>query len=152
MTRFKDSKGREWSLSLSVGMVEKVKEDADFDMDELLQKPEAVALVLMRSPKVLAQVLWVMIEDQAKSLGVEPRDFGFSLDRESLDRGADALMEEWILFYPRSSAGKAIAGRWPELRTKMDTDIEREVSAALAKELSGTATGSLGSSAPIPPG
>lgn len=148
MTKFKDAKGREWSLDLTVGMVERVKADADTDLDEILERPDAIGSTLMKSPRRVAQILWAMIADQAATVGVDARDFGFALDRPALDRAADALIEEMVLFYPRSSAGRAIAGRLPEMLARMD----REIAAAVEAELSGTATASPVSAGSIPAG
>lgn len=152
MAKFTDSKGDQWDVSLNVGVLEKLATDADFDLDTLAEKPEAASAVLFKSPRKMAQILWVLCEVQAESRGIDPSAFGFRLDRPTLDRGTEAFLEAFVRFYPRSSAGAAIAGRLPEILKKMDAEIEARVKEHIDGTFSATATGSPESSGLTPPG
>jgi hypothetical protein len=151
-TRFTDSKGDSWEIALTVGMLEKLEVDADFDLDALIEAPDAMSAKLFKSPRVLGQILWVVCEEQAKARGLDGRSFGMRLDRETIDGATEAFFEAAVLFYPRSSAGKAIRGRLPELFRRMDEDTTRRVNEYLDRALdsSGTAGDSPGSSGPGP--
>lgn len=141
MPKFTDSTGRDWIVKLNVGLVEQVKDDADIDLDTLLETPEKFASILSQTPKKLVQILWVLCENQAIDYGVDPKKFGFLFDREVLDRASQAFLEAVLLFYPRSVAGKAVSGKLPQLLAKMDQQIEKEVNERLDKVLSNTVTG-----------
>jgi hypothetical protein len=153
-TKFTDKAGNSWELSLDVGMLERLQADADFDLDALIESPDAMSAKLFKSPRVLGQILWVFCEEQARAKGLDGRGFGSLLDRAALDRAADAFFEEAVLFYPRSSAGKAIKGRLPELFRRMDEETERRANEYLDRALasSGTAGDSPASSGLTPAG
>lgn len=150
MPKFADPAGTEWTITLTVGMLEKLAADADFDLDAWVDKPESLGAAFALSPRALGKVLWVLCEGQARARGLDGTAFGLLLDRPTLDAAAEAFFEAALLFYPRSSAGKAIKGRLPELLSKMDAEIERKANEILDRELSATATGSPGSSAATP--
>jgi hypothetical protein len=152
LTRFTAQAGGRWGVDLTVGLAEKLKADADLDLDELARNPEAVARTFSETPARTAQVLWALCEEEAEKRGVSPHDFGRVLDRPTLDRGLEAFLEEFVLFYPRSSAGRAIRGKLPELLKRMDAEIAERVAAEVDRNLSATATGSPGSSASTPAG
>jgi hypothetical protein len=153
VAKFKDSAGQEWEIRFTVGDLERVKEDADFDIEGLVARPDGAAAALFQAPRKIAQVLWVLCEDQARALGIDPRAFGRRLDREALDAATNALLEAILLFFPRSSAGRAIQGRLPELLRKMDAEIEAAVAREMERSISSTpATTSPASPASTPAG
>lgn len=157
MARFKDNKGDEWSITFTVGDLERLVRDAEFDLTKLAASAkttqDAVTETIALSPSGLVRVAWVLCEDDAKLRGIEPSTFGRRFDRAALDRFQEALLEEVVLFSHRSSAGNAIREKLPEVWRKMDQEIQ----AAASKEMdrvasSGTATGSPESSVSIPEG
>jgi hypothetical protein len=152
MAKFKDKAGGEWSIDLTVGDVERLKDEADLDIDALAADPRAATALMVLGARPLAHALWVLCQDQAKDRGVSDRDFGFRLDREALDRGCDALLEAFLRFYQRSPAGRAIAAKLPEFLERMNRDIEAETYRQLERELSRTATASPESAASTPSG
>jgi hypothetical protein len=144
MTKFTDRAGGEWGIDLTNGMVEKVIEDADFDFDAILARPDDVFRVLLADRKKFGQIMWALCGGEAESRGVEPRAF---------DRATDALVAELVLFYQRSSAGETIIARFPEILAKWDRDTAAGVGERLTAYLSGTPTGSPGSAeSPTPAG
>lgn len=138
MPKFTDSMGRDWIVKLNVGLVEQVQEDTDVNLDSLLETPEKFASILAQTPKKLVQILWVLCEDQAAEYGVDPKQFGFLFDRDLLDKASQAFLEAVLLFYPRSVAGRTVAGKLPQLLAKMDQAIEKDVNSRLDKVLSDT--------------
>lgn len=129
---FKDSKGREWKLELSVGAIEDMREQCGVDLDKCISNPEQLAELILKEPKKLAEMLWILCEDQAKAAGVEPRDFGRALNRAAIDGATDALIGAVVLFFPRASAGRAISEALPEILAKMDRQISVKTREALS--------------------
>lgn len=152
MPKFRDSAGTEWAVSLTVGMLERLAEDADLDLDAWMDKPESLGRTFALAPRTIGRVLWVLCAEEAKARGLDGRAFGMLLDRPTIDAASEAFFEAMVLFYPRSSAGKAIRARLPELLARMDAEIERRTNELLDGELSPTATGSPESSGSTPAG
>lgn len=152
MPKFKDKTGEDWSIELDVGMLDKLQTDAGFDIDALQRDASAVGRLIAESPRTLGRILWVLCEEQATTRKIDPRAFGSRLDREALDKATDAFLEAVLLFCPRSSAGRAIKGRIPELLAKMDREIEENTRKMMEKELSHIVIDSPESSESIPPG
>lgn len=122
---FKDSSGRDWKLKLNYGLILDVKDQTDLDLDALLSNPKVFAEIILANPKKLIELLWVICEEQAKAYDVTPRDFGRMFDRETLDTSTNALIESIVDFYQRSSAGKVIRNKLPEILRKMDDELEK---------------------------
>lgn len=133
---FKCKHGHEWNLELTVGAVEDVQRATGFDLDAAIADTSKLVALITHTPRKLAEILWVLCEDQAKARDITPGDFGRSLTREAIDGAADALIAAIVLFYPRASAGKALAEALPAVLAKMD----RETSAAVRKALSNLPT------------
>lgn len=144
MPKFTDSKGTEWVVTLTVGMIEAIRDDADVNLDSIMTKPEALAETIFAAPKRIVQILWVVCREQAEKLGMDGRAFGFRFDRDTLDRAGEAFLEALVLFYPRSSAGRAIRDQLPALLAKMDREIVTKTQERMRKALSDTATDSPG--------
>lgn len=133
---FTDKHGNKWSIELTVGVVEDVNKVTGFDFDAAIAKPEKLAELVLQSPRKLAEILWVLCEEQANARDITPEQFGRSLTRNAIDSAADALIAAIVLFYPRASAGRALAENLPAILAKMD----RETSAAVRKALSNSHT------------
>lgn len=131
MIGFKDKIGREWSLELSVGLIESIKADALADIDLLLTKPEEFGRLLLLQPKKFAEILWVICKDQAAERSVTPEDFGKLLNRSTIDAATDGFIEAILDFYPRQSAGRVMRNNLPALLEKMDREIQASAEATM---------------------
>lgn len=123
MIGFTDKLGREWSLELSIGLIESIKRDALADIDTLLTKPEEFGKLLLLQPKKLAEILWVICLDQAVERGISPEDFGKLLNRATIDSATNGFIEAILDFYPRQSAGRVMRNNLPALLEQMDAKI-----------------------------
>lgn len=85
--KFKDTKGREWSIKITFGTLEDIHEEVGTD---ILSDPTSVSL----EPRKWVEMIWLAIQDNARDLGVSPEDFGKSLDGQTLRSGMDAFMED----------------------------------------------------------
>lgn len=127
MPNFIDKNGGTWSLELNFGMILDIKDQTGVDLDVMMKKPESLAEIVLSEPGKLISVLYVMCEDQCKEKNIDPRQFGRLFNREAVDSAGNAFIESLFLFYPRSSAGRAIAEQLPRILEKMDSQIEKKM-------------------------
>lgn len=135
MAKFKDSENREWDITLNLGMIEDINDQTEVDFDNLISSPESLAKTLFENPRKLGQVLWVIVEEQAKRVPLTPRAFANSLTRDCLDKAIEALMEAILVFYQRSAVGKVLREKLPAVLTKMDQKLTRMTTENLDKAL-----------------
>lgn len=133
---YKDSTGREWKLVLNIGVIEDIKTQTGYDFGSYMLEPEKLANLLIVSPKILAEILYLICEEQVLKLELDGREFGRSLDRETMDKATDALITAIVIFFQRGSAGQTLREKLPLILEKMDTQIRRRVSRSLDKALS----------------
>lgn len=137
---FKDSEGDEWTILLSVGLVEDVKEFAGVDLPLMMKDPKAFSTLMMEDPKRLVMAMYIMLEKQVKDRGLSERQFGKRFDRATLDRCTDAFIDAIIAFYPRGSAGRGLREKLPELLAKMDRTLAEAAGKHVTRMLSDTLT------------
>lgn len=133
--KFKDSQEHEWNVSLTVGSIDKIKEDTEIDLDILLKKPEELANILYLNPRKLVEVLYSICENQIKDRQLSERDFASIFDRMTIDAAGDALIGAIVDFYPRSSIGQTIREHLPELLNKMDERAKEKTRQSIEKAL-----------------
>lgn len=135
MHTFNDTKGRTWEINLTIGAVKRVKQALDVDLldplSELSQpdtgdKPDlSVDLLaqtsLERMPLLtrlqadvvlLIDVIFVLVQPQAKELDVSDEQFGEALGGDAAYAAYDSFMCEWQAFFlqlRRETAAKAIS-------------------------------------------
>jgi hypothetical protein len=96
--RFKDSAGREWALTVDVVEMRRVREACQVHLGRFKEVHE-----LGNDIEKFADVLWVMVEEQAKSVktgAVTREQFLRSLVGDVLPAANDALMEAYLFFCP----------------------------------------------------
>lgn len=153
--RFRDASGREWSIKLTLGVIESIQEQAGVDV--LPRDCDVSTLTgLLFDPRQLAKVLWAAIQSKDGSTWEEFRD---ALDGEALSLGWNALVEA-VLFFIRSQseplaktveeaieASMRLMERGTEAirRTMASAEIEDRYVASVESELASTFAGSVGS-------
>lgn len=136
MAIFIDGKGTEWKFDLTFGMIEDIKEKIDLDLDMLINSPEEFGGILLKSPRKLVELFWCLCERQAMDIGMSPKDFGYLFDRGTLDKATNAFMEAVVNFYPRSSMGRSISKKLPQMIKEVDEKLEAETDKLLEEKLS----------------
>lgn len=136
MAKFIDSTGNTWYINLNVGMVEDVKEKTSVDMDLIVKEPENLAKYLSEEPRKMAEMLYVLCEEQIKDRAMTPRDFGRLLNRETLDAATDCFLEAIVTFYPRGSVGQTLRENLPQILQRLDKTVKKETEERLKKLLS----------------
>ncbi len=99
MASFKDSKGREWTLAITVGDLDRVQADANTDLEKVLENKAEELVKLLSSPRRLVSVAFCLCEDQAKAASVSPEDFGRSITGEVLTQLANAFLDAVTDFF-----------------------------------------------------
>ena len=115
---FKDADGREWTVNLTVGIIDRVRERLKINL--YVDKDDATEVVaLLFDDQRLAGLLWFLVKKQAKGMVVaaeedEPEHaYGEADFRNALD--ANAMAEGWkavcdaILFFTRAKNPKLAA-------------------------------------------
>jgi len=132
---FKDSKGREWDLKLTLGKAKRIdasdfSEITDFEFTVLEPKREFFAHIL-EDPNLCFAIAWVIILDQVKDkMGIDLDEEGLS-DEQREERQAKA---EWdfvdsldgdAMLKGREALMGAFSDFFPEIRTVLSTLMVR---------------------------
>ena len=109
MAKFKDAKGREWTVRLTVASAETVREATAVDIYELPEDnfDKLFQLVNRNLPK-LGAVLYCLCGRQAQELNVSAYDFADELLGESLGAAAEAFYEALTDFFPDRNLREAM--------------------------------------------
>ena len=101
MYAFKDTAGRSWSLTITVGDVRRVRKATDVNLSALAADGLKPLAALLSDPCKLVDVLFVLVAEQAGKLGVTDEQFGQSLAGDTLEAAADAFVAALLAFFPR---------------------------------------------------
>ena len=98
MRTFKDTAARTWSLSLNISVAKRLRDELEIDLfDENVG--ETIAR-LSGDPVLLADVLFLMVKDEADAKNITDEDFGSALGGDTITTATDSFLEELIDFYP----------------------------------------------------
>ena len=106
MKVFKDNQGREWQIALNVYEMKRIRAVLGVDLVNVitLDKDGTVKVDLVdriaNDPCLLVDILWVLVETQAKDEGVSDVDFGSSLAGEAITAATSAFLDELVDFFP----------------------------------------------------
>jgi hypothetical protein len=103
MARFKDKTGREWDLSLTIGAIQRVRSATDKRIDLLAPTApvDGKPLFELLSDDLVEcwQVLWLLVEPQAKALAITAEQFGEDMAADCMVVAQDLLIREWADFF-----------------------------------------------------
>lgn len=106
MRTFKDNQGRSWEIALNVYEMKRIRGVLGIDLVNViaLDKDGDVKVDLIdriaNDPCLLVDILWVIVEAQAKEDGVSDIDFGSSLAGEAIESATKAFLDELVDFFP----------------------------------------------------
>jgi hypothetical protein len=112
-TSFKDTKGRTWTIGVTVGTVRDVRKTCQVDLLTLADSAaEGVAVKdnliirIMADPMLLANILDIVCAEELEAAGVTSEEFGHSLGGDAIGEAGDALIEAIVNFFrdPRDRA------------------------------------------------
>ncbi len=97
--QFTDSNGRDWSISITISQVKKLRDRCDVDLvadnlGETLQQ-------LGSDPVALCDCIYNLCEDQIEKAGLSPEQFGEALAGDSIDAATDAFLDALVEFTPK---------------------------------------------------
>jgi hypothetical protein len=107
MASFKDADGREWTLRLTVGLIDDARDQLGIDLWKVTSDAAAAVEPLYADVRKLVGLLWLLAERQAERAGVTPEGFGRAMDAAALDAAVDALFEALSCFFRRGYAARA---------------------------------------------
>jgi hypothetical protein len=99
MQRFRDRKGREWTLEANFGSYGRVKAATGVKLYDIATENRE-CLTQLTDVLILGQVLWSMVEPQAQAIGVSPEDFAGAFDGDVIETAYNALLDEMLFFCP----------------------------------------------------
>tara|TARA_R110002020_G_scaffold462046_1_gene681334 strand:- start:207 stop:671 length:465 start_codon:yes stop_codon:yes gene_type:complete len=99
MKTFTDNAGREWSITITIATVKKIRGSLDIDLaaDDL----SVVLQDLGTDPVKLCDLIFVLCSDQAEKAGISDVQFGESLAGDAIDSATSAFMDELVDFTPK---------------------------------------------------
>ena len=158
---FADSTGRRWPLEIHPLAMKRVRERTGVAIGTLLDDSFAGLRSLFTDPVLLADVLYVLVTDDAARLGVTADDFGRALGRGVMEDAADAFVAALADFSHRRVRAPllALAGKEREFRAKaadlataklVAIDVDEALATLLTSN--GSAGGSPASAGSPPPG
>jgi len=149
---FKDTAGREWSITIDPWHIKFVHSKTGVHLGKLLDNKFAGLSELLGDPIALVDVIFALCSEQAAKLGISDEQFGRSLDGDCFEKASAAFQEAFICFCPsrlrqvlRAATVKAMATQDAATTKAMEKIAALDVSSLFA-------TDSAESSASIPPG
>jgi len=145
MKSFKDSEGREWLIHVNVSAVKRVRDLTKVDLPGLIGEGLGK---LLEDPVEFVNVLYVLVKPQADSRNppVTDEEFGAALGGDTLERAADAFVEELIDFFPapRRQPLRELMKKARQVSDLMLTRASERIAALDPEELAGPSGGSSG--------
>jgi len=108
MKTFKDAKGREWTIDMTVAAVSRVKDLAHVDLLALLDAGSDLWGDILRSPVALAAVLHAAVRPALDSKPLSLEEFGEGFSGQAITDGLVALEEDLISFFPAHLRARAL--------------------------------------------
>lgn len=106
MKIFKDKNGQEWQLILNVLQMKRIRSLLGIDLVNVitLDKEGMVKIDLVdkiaNDPCLLVDILWVLVEQQARVLNITDEEFGAALAGDTIDNATKAFLDELVDFFP----------------------------------------------------
>lgn len=135
MRFFRDEMGHEWGLHIDIGTIARIRKDYAIDLSKVLASREAIEELAGDVVK-LVDVLWGLVEPQAKTAGINAESFAGRLLGDSIEEAANALIEAIIDFFPsrRRELLRQIWSKGKELSEAKLSEIEKQISGALSQD------------------
>lgn len=103
MKKFQDKNGGDWKIELTIGLVQRVKNESEgrFNLYEPGGKVGDVPLqqLLYDEPGDFWELLWYLVEPQATAKEIDASQFGELLAAECLISAQTAFFSEWRDFF-----------------------------------------------------
>lgn len=127
---FTDRHSRTWTLLLTFGVVDRIKEhtSGDVDFHDIMEDSTKLAKLLMdKNGRRLCECLYVMCEKQIQDAGLTPEEWADSFDGRTIDRAMSGIIGALADFFPRTRVGEAIKNDLPAWMEAMDNKTIQEM-------------------------
>jgi len=118
MAKFLDNRDRQWTITIDVDAIRRVRADPGVDLMGVLDGP--LLTKIGSDPVLLVDVLYTLCAEQAEAAKVTPRQFGQGLTGDAIEAAATALLEGLADFFP--SRRRAILRQVLQRAEAMDAD------------------------------
>jgi len=108
---FRDAAGREWSLTISIATVKRIKALAGVNIVEEISNARLLERLCV-DPVLLCDILYAICKPDADRLGVTDEQFGQALAGDAIEAATNAMLQELVDFFPtrrRAVLKKALA-------------------------------------------
>lgn len=135
MHNFNDANGHGWEVALNVRQMKRIRAALGLDLVNVitLDKDGAVKVDVIdriaSDPCLLVDVLWVIVEEQAKLEGISDEEFGTALAGEAIENATKAFLDELVDFFP--GAKRLFLKKTVELSRKYAEEMEKVLEKAL---------------------
>jgi len=101
MSDFVDELGNNWSLRIDINAIRKVRSKRGIDLAKVISSQDELNR-LVDDPCMWVDVIWDLIEEQAKSKSVTEEMFAHGLLGDAIERATSALLQAIVDFFPTS--------------------------------------------------
>lgn len=102
MKTFKDSESTEWSISVNVATVKRVRDKLEVDLLTIGENP-ALHARLRTDPIFLVDLIYVLCQPEADARSISDEDFGRRMAGDALDGAVEAFLTELVNFFPKAT-------------------------------------------------
>lgn len=153
MSKFVDSLGVEWDLSLNIGLLAPLRR-AGVNLSEFMtatqeEVAKKLASIIWGDPDLFGKLMWTICEEQAAELGIVEEKFAKRFDGPTISSATDAFLAALADFRHRPTVAEAIKKKLPQAMAALDRAILQEADKKLST-LSELVGNSLDSSGSIP--
>lgn len=100
MQTFTDNLGRTWYVAINVTTIRRVRAALGIDLYALVEDGLQELGKLVADPIQLANVLYVLCQEDADAKHLSDEDFGRALAGDAIQQAAEALVEDLVDFFP----------------------------------------------------
>ena len=130
MSSFKDTAGRDWQIAVNVGTLRRIKKHLDVDLMGLVVKGNGLIDRMAVDAVLICDLLFVVVMEQAETLGITDEQFGASQDGDTLVAGLECLIEGVVNF--SHSTKRKVLRHIKEQVNKQTPRVEKAVNDAIA--------------------
>ena len=107
MATFKDTKGREWKLCVSLQTVKEIQKKWKLNISQIVEA-DADVWKLLSNLEMFVDVIWLMVSKQAEEQDVTEHDFGEAMYGDEILDARTAFLKALVEFFPSQERRDAI--------------------------------------------